>query len=292
MTWVLNSLSWIFGHLPLGIVHALGRGFGFFAWLFSSRKKEIVQRISDSLDIPEQEAVKIQHRMYRNLGYTVAEFLRMPHMSENDAMELISFKNVEKLPEDHRYIALVAHTGNWELMGAATPLTGHGYLNIVVKSLKPSWLNDWVCKTRTQWGTRVHDRRGSSRNLLRVLKKKEPLGFILDQNAKNNWGVFVDFFGEPACTSDGLAQLAAISGYEIFPVFCRREPKTKKLVVEIGERISGPNDRSDDEIHRVTAVCTQKIEAFVRKYPDEWIWMHRRWRTKEKKIIPAVEKSE
>lgn len=279
MTLLLNSLSWIFGSLPLRVVHFLGAGIGGLAWLFNFRKKEINQRIVDCLGVSLAEAKRIQHGMYRNLGLTVAEFLRMPHMSEAEALSLVSYRGAEKLPLDQKYITLVAHTGNWELMAAATPLTGHGNLNIVVKSLKPEKLNDWVCKVRTQWGNRVHDRRGSSRELLRVLKTGEPLGFILDQNTKNNWGVFVDFFGKPACTSDGLAQLAAISGYEIHPVFCRRDAKTRKLIVEVGEQIPGPVDRSPEEILRVTALCTKEIEAFIRQYPDQWIWMHRRWRT-------------
>ncbi|MDF3128657.1 lysophospholipid acyltransferase family protein [Kiritimatiellaeota bacterium B1221] len=281
MTLLLNSFSWVFGHIPLRLAHLLGSGVGFSAWLFNFRKKEINQRICDCLGVTWKEANGIQRRMYRNLGWTVSEFFRLPYMREAEALDLLQLQNTEQIPEDRKYIALVAHTGNWELLAASTPLQGFGNLNIVVKTLKPPQMNTWICKARTRWGTRVHDRRGSSRNLLRVLKTGEPLGFILDQNAKNNWGVFVDFFGKPACTTDGLAQLAAISGYEIHPVFCRRDMKTRKLIAEVGEVIPGPKDRSPEEIIRVTAECTKKIEDFVRKYPDQWIWMHRRWRTQK-----------
>lgn len=267
--------------MPLRIAHALGSGIGFLAWMFTFRKQEINQRICDCLGVPLKEAKEIQWRMYKNLGWTVAEFLRLPRMRDEEAMALITFQNTEQIPKDHKYIALVAHTGNWELLGACAPLKGYGNLNIVVKTLKPPQMNTWICKARTKWGTRVHDRLGSSRNLLRVLKTGEPLGFILDQNTKNNWGVFVDFFGKPACTTDGLAQLAAISGYEIHPVFCRRDMKTRKLFVEVGDEIPGPRDRSKEEIIRVTAHCTQEVEKFIRKYPDQWIWMHRRWRTQQ-----------
>jgi KDO2-lipid IV(A) lauroyltransferase len=114
-----------------------------------------------------------------------------------------------------------------------------------------------------------------------VVKKNEPLGFMLDQNMKKNWGVFVDFFGKPASTSDGLAQLSAMSGYHIHPILCRRDPQTRKLIAEVGEQIPGPKDRSDEEILRVTAECTHKIEEFIRSYPDQWIWMHRRWKTQQ-----------
>ncbi|MGA0332894.1 MAG: lysophospholipid acyltransferase family protein [Kiritimatiellia bacterium] len=280
MTFLLHSLSWIFGHVPLRFAQGMGAAIGMSVWLFSFRKKEVTQRIVDCLGIDRQAAKRIQRRMYRNLGCTVGEFLRMPYMSEEEADRMIEFRNTENIPEDRRYIAVVAHTGNWELLAAATPLKGFGNLNIVVKELKPQKLNRWICRVRSRWGTRVHDRRGSSRELIRVLKSGEPLGFILDQNTKKNWGVFVDFFGRPACTTDGLAQLAAISGYEIHPVFCYREPTSRKLIVEVGDRIQGPTDRSEAEITKVTAACTAEIETFIRKHPDQWIWMHRRWRTR------------
>jgi KDO2-lipid IV(A) lauroyltransferase len=280
LTWLLNSLSWIFGQLPLRAAHALGAGIGFKAWLFSRRKAEIRGRIMDCLGVDAGEANQIMRRMYRNLGYTVSEFLRMPHMSESEVLRQLVFHNQERLPKKGTgYIALVAHTGNWELPAAAASRYGLDSLHMVVKSLKPVSLNQWVCKVRSRWGTHIHDRRGSSRDLLKVVKAHEPLVFVLDQNMKRNWGIFVDFFGKPACTTDGLAQLAAISGYPIYPVFCRRKWEDRTLVVEVGEEISGPKDRSPEEIHRVTAACTKAIEAFVRKHPEQWIWMHRRWRT-------------
>ncbi|MEX2606694.1 MAG: hypothetical protein WD708_05050 [Kiritimatiellia bacterium] len=280
MTWLLNSLSWIFGHIPLRLAHALGAGIGFKAWLFSRRKGEIRARIVECLGVDEGEANRIMRRMYRNLGYTVSEFFRMPWLSEEEVRRQLVFQGTERLPErETGFIALVAHSGNWELSAAAAPLYGLGHFHLVVKALKPKVLNSWVNNIRSHWGNHIHDRRGSSRDLLKVVKAHEPLVFVLDQNMKRNRGIFVDFFGKPACTTDGLAQLAAISGYPIFPVFCRRKWEDRTLVVEVGEEITGPKDRSPEEIHRVTAACTQAIEAFIREHPEQWIWMHRRWRT-------------
>lgn len=248
-------------------------------WALSSRKAETNQRIMACLGVEVKTAKAIQRRMYKNLGYTVAEFFRIPHMSEREVKNQITPLHPERLPASGKYIALVTHTGNWELIAACTSLFGFGNTHVLVKSLKPARFNEWILKVRTHWGTHIHDRRGATRELLRILKTEEPLAFILDQNTKHNWGVYVDFFGKPACTSDGLAQLAAISGYEIHPVFCRRDMKTRKLIVEIGEQIPGPIDRSPEQIQQVTALCTKKIEDFIRQYPDQWIWMHRRWRT-------------
>jgi len=269
------------GLLPLKAVRVLGSGVGRLLGLFSSRKAEIRQRIMDCLSVDAPEAGRIMRGMYRNLGMTVFELLRLPHMDDEEMRREIRFEGREKLDAcGHSYIAAVGHTGNWEWMAAAaTPVLG-AELHVVVKSLKPESLNDWITAARSRWGTRVHDRRGSSRELMKVSKSGSPIGFIIDQNAKRNWGVFVDFFGTPACTSDGLANLSAIGSKPIFPVYCRRDPGTNSLIAEVGEQIPGPVDRSPQEIERVTAACTKTLEKFIRSYPDQWIWMHRRWRTR------------
>ena len=218
--------------------------------------------------------------MYRNLGYTIGEFFRMPYMKKHEVEGLIRYEGAEKLPKDQGVLFLVGHTGNWELMATACPLLNPGLdFILVVKAIKPTSLNTWINTVRAQWGNRILDRRGSSKEILRVLKKGGSLAFVLDQNTKRNWGVFVDFFGKPACTSDGLAQMAALSGHQIFPVLCRRDPESRKLIVEVGDEIPGPKDRSEEEVYRVTQDCTKVMEQFVRRYPDQWIWMHRRWKT-------------
>jgi len=285
LTWILNSLSWVFAKLPLRGAQNLGAGIGFLVYAFSSRKQEVDFRISEALGIETSEARKIQKRMYRNLGFTVAEFFRIPHMSEEEVNDLISYQGLEKLPnKSGGFIVAVGHTGNWELMAAASAqLDPSILLNVLVKPIKPDSLNRWINRTRATWGNKVLDRRGASREVLRTLKRGENLVFVLDQNARRHWGVFVEFFDKPACTYSALGQLASLSGKPIFPVFCRRDPETRKCLVTIGDEIPGPADRSDEEILKVTQACTKRIEDFVREHPDQWIWMHRRWKTKQLK---------
>lgn len=283
MIWLLNSLSWVFGKLPLRIAQNLGAGIGYTAYLFSSRKNEVDVRISECLNLERSQARSIQKSMYRNLGYTVAEFLRMPHMDKDQVHDLISFERTEQFPEPEKgFIALVGHTGNWELAAASTPLLDPAiYVNLVVKPLKPASFYDWVNQVRAKWGTTIHDRRESPKKLLKLMKQGENIVFVLDQNARRHRGIFVDFFGRPACTYDTLAQFAALSGHPILPVLCRRDPETRKLIVTVGEEVPGPVDRSEEEVRRVTQACTKRLEDFIRRYPDQWIWMHRRWKTKQ-----------
>lgn len=269
------------GWLPLGAVRSVGYGLGRILGFFSRRKREIRERIIHCLGVEPAEADRIRRRMYGNLGITVLETLRLSRTREEELLWEIRYEGVEKLEAcDHAYIAAVAHTGNWEWMAAAATVKLGAEMNVVVKALKPESLNRWITDCRSKFGTRVHDRRGASRTLIRVLKQGKPLGFMIDQNAKRNGGIFVDFFGTPACTTDGLASLAAIGDKPVFPVLCRRDPGTRSLVVEIGEEIPRPRDRSAEEIERVTRAATEALEDFIRRYPDQWIWMHRRWRTR------------
>jgi len=280
LTLLLKSLSWLLGHLPLKWVRVLGAGLGRLLGLVARRRSEVLTRIQECLDVPESEAKDIFKRMYRNLGVTAFETLRIPYMTDKERDRIITFTGMDKMKaEKGSFLAAVGHTGNWELCAAATTPEMGRTLNIVVKSLKPESLNHWITTARSHWGTQVHDRRGSVRDLLRILKSNDPIGFIIDQNAKRNWGIFVDFFGKPACTTDGLAQLAAISKCPVFPVFSRRIPQDGSLLVEIGDPIPPPKDRSDEAIRELTQDVTKRLEAFIRQYPDQWIWMHRRWRT-------------
>lgn len=280
------------GHLPLKGVRCLGSSLGSLIALCSGRKKEVIERIQHCLDVEESEARSIYKRMYRNLGMTALETLRLPHMSDDERDEVIEYIGADKINGiEGSYLAAVGHTGNWEWLAAAgTPKLGRT-LNIVVKSLKPESLNTWITDTRSVWGTKVHDRRGSVRDLLKVLKSNDPIGFIIDQNAKRNWGIFVDFFGQPACTTDGLAQLSAISKCPVYPVFCRREQGTHRIIVEVHDPLPAPADRSEASIHELTQAVTKRLEDFIRQYPDQWIWMHRRWKTKPDDGATAVSES-
>jgi len=270
------------GRLPLAVVLAWGRGLGRLLALLSFRRKaEVLERIQTCLGVSAPEAARIRKGMYRNLGMTVAEILRLPHQSQGELEARVRFAGMEnlRLAETDGMIALACHAGNWEYMAATTPILSGRNLHILVKTLKPASFNDWLNQARARFGTQVLDRRGALRESLRVLRSGKVLGFMLDQNAKRDWGVFVDFFGQAACTSDGLAQIAAMTGSPIHPVFSRRMPDGSHLV-EVGPEIPGPASRDPAEILRVTQDCTRRIEEFIRAYPEQWIWMHRRWRTR------------
>ena len=265
-----------------------GRVLGSLVYATSwNRRKEVLARIQRCLGVDRSEARRILRKTYSQLGMTVMELLRTPHLREAEIRERMEFQGLEHLPEEGGWIGVCAHTSNWEMMGIVFPRLVGKPLAVVVKALKPHSFNNWMTQTREQWGVQVLDRRSSARESIKLLRKGSGLAFVLDQNTQRDRGVFVDFFGTPACTSDGLAQLASLTGVPIIPMLGRRQ-KDQTLIAEFQKPIEGPRDRSAEEIHRVTQDCTASIEAFIRNYPDQWIWMHRRWRTRPEGEPPAT----
>jgi len=225
--------------------------------------------------------------MFRNLGMTVVEILRIPHHRETMKNQFIHVENRhladQAFEKGKGVIALSAHTGNWEAMACMVPTLGHP-LAIIVKTLRPPALNDFVVSSRAEYGTVVIPRKGSLRQSLRWLAQNNVLGFMLDQNAKHSEGVYVDFFGRPACTSNGLAILSIKSGAPVLPAFPFREGHRHHRIV-LGEPLFPPTEASPENIHAFTQRCAKVVEDAIRSHPDQWIWMHRRWKTRQPNAV-------
>jgi KDO2-lipid IV(A) lauroyltransferase len=173
-------------------------------------------------------------------------------------------------------VVLTAHLGNWDLMGlwAASryPLT------IISKVIKNEAVNRFWMEKRAAAGVNIVPAHHSYRACLSALKKGGLLGFILDQNMIHTEGIFVDFFGRPACTTPGLAVLSAHAQAPIVPVFMIRQADGNH-VVRMWPALPPPADRGSESIAATTQACTRLVEEIIRQHPEQWIWMHRRWRT-------------
>lgn len=282
---LLKTLSWLFDALPLPVTLACGRGLGrLVALVMAGRRREAAENITRCIPrIPLPEARRLVWRMYANLGMNVVETLRMARRPPAEIRGLIDLGDLEQvvarlIAPGKGLLVLTAHVGNWEYF--ATASAGYGYpLGIIVKDLRPESLNTYITEMRALHGTTVFSRRGSLRRALKHVKDNGILGFLLDQNAKRDEGVFVDFFGQTACTNIGLAQIARVTGATTLPVFLIRQPggRFKSLAFP---PIPPPADGSEEEIRRHVQACTSVTEEVIRQHPDQWIWMHRRWRTK------------
>lgn len=178
-----------------------------------------------------------------------------------------------------RAILVTAHLGNWEYLALSHRLTPYR-LSTLARPLDSSGLEHVLRTLRERAGVAVIDKRRALRPMLRALGEGRLVAVLLDQNASRHEGVFVPFFGRLASTSKGLALVALRSGAPVLPVFILRESGGRHRV-----RVSAPlpvpamSDR-DLAVEDLTARCTRAVEAAIRESPDQWLWIHRRWRTR------------
>ncbi|MGA9792483.1 MAG: lysophospholipid acyltransferase family protein, partial [Terriglobales bacterium] len=175
---------------------------------------------------------------------------------------------------------LTGHLGAWELSAFAHSLQGHP-LSIVMRSLDNPYVDALLQRYRTMHGNRTVDKDDFVRGLLSAMRAGETVGILMDTNMTPPQGVFVDFFGIPACTASGLARIALKTGAAVVPGFTVWDSKLRKYILRFDPAVELVRS-SDNEADIVanTAGFTKVIEDFVRRYPDQWLWVHRRWKTR------------
>jgi KDO2-lipid IV(A) lauroyltransferase len=174
-------------------------------------------------------------------------------------------------------LVLASHMGNWDLLCTMAPHFNFPS-TIITKKIKNESLNRFWMEARARFGLKFVPAHNSYRQCLAALRKNEIVGFVLDQNMIRTEGIFVDFFGKPACTTPGLAYMSAQSGAAVTPVFITRQPGGRHIV-KVLPAIPPPPDRKPETVRLYTQQYTRIIEDMIRQYPDQWIWIHRRWRT-------------
>lgn len=233
-------------------------------------------------DLPADERRRILDAMYRHLALNVVEMLRIERDGVAGVQRRMEWRGRENLDNARAVgrgvLLLSAHTGNWEL--GITALPSYGYpAAVVVKRIRSAAVNARIERLRRVFGLRVLPAQGAYRDCLRALQRNEILGFVLDQNRTIYDGIFVEFFGRPACTSPGLAHLAAVSGAPVVPGFMERLPDGRHRY-HIGSPLAPPSSRKPEALAEATQRYTRVIEDFIRQHPEQWIWIHRRWKTR------------
>jgi KDO2-lipid IV(A) lauroyltransferase len=171
-------------------------------------------------------------------------------------------------------LAITAHLGSWELLNLAPALIDHP-VSIVVRPLDAGWLDPLVARARQCAGMEVIAKRHAARPMLEALRRHR----ILDQNASRREGSFVPFFGRLASTSRSAAVLSLRTGAPIVPVFIRREHQVRH-VIRVEPALPRPVSSGEEAIIELTTSCTVAIERAIRRTPEQWLWVHDRWRTR------------
>lgn len=233
-------------------------------------------------DLKERDA--IARSAFCNLARVAAEFFSLPRLNEKNFTRYITFEGLENFQKAYEkgkgILFLTAHFGNWEWMAALFPLQSHHPIHVVVRPLDSRFLDSMVEQLRTRTGNQAIPKEKAMGQILRLLKGGEIVGILLDQNMAWQEGVFVDFFGEKACTNTGMALLALKTGTPVLPAFnIRQKDGRYRVVIEPEIPLVRTGDKERD-VTENTQRFTQIIERYVRNYPDQWLWLHQRWKTR------------
>ncbi|MEE4241069.1 MAG: lysophospholipid acyltransferase family protein [Desulfopila sp.] len=269
--------------LPRKVMLSIGARAGDFIYYCAPvRKKLTLEQIRRAF--PEKnsrEISAIAREAYGNLAINSLEHLCLPALTKDDLLNIVTFKNEEvfqnALQKGRGVIFVGGHFGNWEYPGPAASAKGYPIAYVVADIGNP-YIDKMVNRHRKQTGITVLTKRMSIRTMLKTLRQNNAMAMLMDQDAGRN-GIFVDFFGMPCSTPRGPALFALKTGAIILFVSSIRHPDGSLQV--IFEEVETDCDAgiTSENIREVTQRCTSKLEAYVRKYPGQWFWMHRRWKT-------------
>jgi Kdo2-lipid IVA lauroyltransferase/acyltransferase len=281
--WMLVKLLRL---LPRRAARAVGAGVGWAAYRLLGRLRKTGLRNLE-IAFPEKsvaERERILRKLYRNLGYLLGEFCQMPKYTRENTRGFLRYEGLQHyLAARERgkgVLIVTGHLGAWELSSYYHSLMGYP-MSIVIRRLDNPKVDNLVNEIRCLHGNRVLHKDDFARGLLAAMRHGETVGILMDTNMTPPQGVFVPYFGRMACTASGLARVALKTGAAVLPGFMVWEESERKYVLRFGEEISLIST-DDDEADALanTARFTAAIEDFVRRYPEQWLWVHRRWKTR------------
>jgi KDO2-lipid IV(A) lauroyltransferase len=232
----------------------------------------------------EADRQAVLQGVYRSLGRQIGEFCKMPGYTAETASEFIRYVGLEHYlaakAKGKGVLVVTGHLGAWELSSYYHSLMGHP-MSLVIRRLDNPLVDEFVNAVRCKHGNRVIHKDDFARGLLRAMHDGETVGILMDTNMTPPQGVFVPFFGTEACTATAVARVALKTGAAVLPGFLVWEQAEQKYVLRFGEELElVRSGHTDEDIVANTALFTAEIEAFVRRYPEQWLWLHRRWKTR------------
>ena len=285
------TLLKVMGALPRPLAHGVGAALGALAWTLVARLRRTGLRNLELAypDLPLAERTAILRGVYRHLGWQLAEFCRMPRYTRENTRNCIAYEGLEHYlaarDRDRGVLIVTGHLGAWELSSFWHSLMGYP-MSMVIRRLDNPRVDALVNGIRCLHGNRVLHKDDFARGLLSAMRRGDTVGILMDTNMTPPQGVFVPFFGIPACTAAGLARVALRTGAAVLPGFLVRDDAatgqgTPEYRLRFGAEIpliqTGDDER---DILENTARFTAVIEETIRRYPDQWLWVHRRWKTR------------
>lgn len=280
--------------LPRPVALGLARAGGAFAfavvWRQRNKTLENLRRVFGA-EKSESEIRLIGKKVFQNLALTGAEFLQFSKLRAEFLEKIVESSKAQKLydqilAEGKGLISVTAHIGNWELLAGIFGMKGYKG-GVLARRIYYEPFNRWIVGLRQSIKVPTIYRDDSSKEILKILARNEIIGLLPDQDMANMKGIFVRFFGKPAYTVVAPARLCLASGAPMVPNFLIRMPGDRYEVVA-GKVIRAPQNVSRDEaVKIITEDWMQQFEKVIREYPEQWVWMHNRWKTQEIKSMTS-----
>jgi KDO2-lipid IV(A) lauroyltransferase len=244
-------------------------------------------------DWTDEQRRKVIRGMIRQVGWMAGEFSQFPKYTRENIARIITIEGAEHFDcaraRGKGVLFLTGHMSAWELAPFAHALYGHP-LHFLVRPVANRRVDALVNCYRCRSGNAPIEKNRAARAMLKILADGGTVGILADHNTTVEEGVFVDFFGIPASTTSGLARIALRTDAAVVPGFLRWDEQSHKYILGLAPAVelSRSGDEERDVIEN-TARFTKTIENFVRAHPDQWLWVHKRWKTRppgEKPVYP------
>ena len=279
--------------VPARALFALGTAGGWCAYYFLGRERRralahLELALGDQKSAAERG--RIAREAFVNLGRNLSELALYPRLTDDNIHQLVSMEGREVLEraraEGRGIIIITGHIGNWELIPTyflAIGFTG----GVVARRIYYEKYERLLYRLRRSKRFRVFYRDESPKEILRTLKNNEVVGILADQDVRKLPGVFVDFFGIPAYTPTAPVLIAMKSGAPLIPGHIVRKGRNHTIIIEEPLALRSTGDKKADLVYN-TQLWSRSIERYIRERPDQWVWMHRRWRTRPEDVGMSV----
>jgi KDO2-lipid IV(A) lauroyltransferase len=274
------SLVGLLRAAPLSLSYRLGYAAAcLLDFLLPKLRKVAIHNLGIAFpDLPAAEHRRIADGVFRSVGRVLVALARFPSIDKANVGDWISYQGLEHYQaaksQGRGVLIATAHLGNWELSAFTHALMTEP-MNVMVRPLDNPLVDDLVETRRTLSGNRLILKRDAARTVLKALKNNEPVGILIDQNTTPAEGVFIDFFGRKACAGLAFAKLAYHSKAPVIPGFALWNEAARRYDLYFLPEVPLSGDAAEDT-QRIHAV----LEEVIRRHPDQWLWIHRRWKTR------------
>src|SRR5579863_93076 len=285
----------LLGFVPRSMARYFGARFAAIVYALQPRLHRVAQ-CNLEIAFPEWSESQRDHAirgMVRQIGWMVGEFSQFPKYTREAIEKIVVIDGAENFAEaqgrGEGVLFLTGHMSAWELAPFAHALYGHP-LHFLVRPIANRRVDDLINSYRCRSGNRPIDKNRAARAMLRFLGEGGTVGILSDHNTALDEGVFVDFFGVPASTTSGLARVALRTNAAVVPGFLCWDERLHKYRLQFGRAVElARSGNEEEDVRENTARFARVIESYVRAHPDQWLWIHKRWKTRppgEKPIYP------